>query len=73
MRVETVRFGVLDVEESQIFNFPIGMLGFAKYKLYIVLDHSENSPFKWLQSIDDETLALSLRTRSFSRPIIILN
>ena len=57
MRVDTARFGTIDAAEEQIFSFPMGMLGFAKYKRYIVLDHSENSPFKWLQSIDDGALA----------------
>ncbi|MEE2787577.1 MAG: flagellar assembly protein FliW [Myxococcota bacterium] len=57
MRVDTARFGTIDVVEDQIFSFPMGMLGFAKYKRYIVLDHSENSPFKWLQSVEDGALA----------------
>ena len=67
MRVETVRFGVLDVEESQIFNFPMGMLGFAKYKKFVVLDHSENSPFKWLQSLEDGSLAFIITDPIFFR------
>jgi flagellar assembly factor FliW len=57
MRVETTRFGDLDVDEDQIFEFPMGLLGFAEHKKYVVIDHSAESPFKWLQSIKDPELA----------------
>jgi flagellar assembly factor FliW len=67
MRVETVRFGTIDVADEQIFTFPMGMLGFAKYKKFVVLDHGENSPFKWLQSLDDGGLAFIITDPVFFR------
>ena len=67
MHVETSRFGTIDVAEEQIFTFPMGMLGFAKYKKYVVLDHGENSPFKWLQSLDDGGLAFIITDPVFFR------
>ena len=54
---ETVRFGKIEIEEEKIIEFPSGLLGLTRYKHFFILDHSENSPFKWLQSGDDPALA----------------
>ena len=68
MKIETSRFGTLDIDDSMIFNFPMGLLGFAKLKKYIVIDHTEDSPFKWLQSCEEPTLAFIITDPVFFRP-----
>ena len=67
MQIETTRFGTLKVEEDQIFHFPMGLLGFADRKRFLVIDHSENSPFKWLQSVDESDLAFIITDPLFFR------
>ena len=57
MQVNSTRFGELQVDESAVFTFPMGLLGFGKLRRFIVLDHREDSPFKWLQSVEDPDLA----------------
>jgi len=57
MLVNSTRFGELDADENAIFTFPMGLLGFGKLRRFIVLDHREDSPFKWLQSVEDPDLA----------------
>ncbi len=57
MRVETGRFGTLEVDETTVFSFPMGLLGFARHKRFVVLDHRDDSPFKWLQCVEDGQLA----------------
>ncbi len=57
MDIQTLRFGKMDVQEDKVITFPRGILGFAKNKRYILFPHSENSPFFWLQSVDDGDLA----------------
>ena len=57
MQIETTRFGTIDVKEEQLFHFPMGLLGFSSQKRYVVLDHAPDSPLKWLQSVDDGSLA----------------
>ena len=57
MKIETSRFGTVEINEEQIFTFPMGLLGFAKYKEFVVIDHTEESPFKWLQSVEEGSLA----------------
>lgn len=36
---------------------PYGMLGFPGKKKFVVLQHKENSPFFWYQSVEDPALA----------------
>ena len=57
MQIETTRFGTIEVEEAQLFEFPMGLLGFSSQKRYVVLEHAPGSPLKWLQSVDDGSLA----------------
>ncbi len=57
MLINTTRFGELQVEDSAFFTFPMGLLGFGRLKRFFVLDHKEDSPFKWLQSAEDPDLA----------------
>jgi flagellar assembly factor FliW len=67
MRIETARFGTIDAPEEGVFTFPMGMLGFARHKRFVVLDHSDNSPFKWMQSVDDGELAFIITDPLFFR------
>lgn len=57
MLIKTTRFGELDVRDEVSFTFPMGLLGFGKLKRFFVLDHKDDSPFKWLQSAEDPDLA----------------
>ena len=58
MEIQTTRFGQVDIDENLIITLPEGILGFEDFKRYIVLDHLEKeSPFKWLQSVEEPSLA----------------
>ena len=58
MKIETTRFGQVEIDESLIITIPEGILGFEDLKRFILLDHyDKESPFKWLQSIEDPSLA----------------
>lgn len=56
-KIETERFGQLEIEEERIIHFPEGILGFPEQKNYVVLEHSPGSAFCWLQSVDNPGLA----------------
>jgi flagellar assembly factor FliW len=55
--IETLRFGKIAIQEDKVITFPRGILGFAKNKQYLLFPHSEDSPFFWLQSVEDGELA----------------
>lgn len=57
MNIKTTRFGTINIEEEKIITMPFGMLGFPDKKRFIIVQHKENSPFFWYQSVDDPTLA----------------
>lgn len=57
MKIKTTRFGTIDIEEEKMIKMPFGMLGFPDKKKFIILQHQENSPFFWYQSIDDPGIA----------------
>ncbi|NPA94158.1 MAG: flagellar assembly protein FliW [Thermodesulfobacteria bacterium] len=57
MKIETTRFGTVEVDENKILNFVRGILGFPNDLRYALLPHKEDSPFFWLQSVDSPDLA----------------
>lgn len=57
MKVETTRFGTLEVQETAIVRVIGGILGFPEPQNYIFLEFEESSPFKWFQCVDDPALA----------------
>ena len=68
MHVETSRFGEIEVDLATLFEFPMGLPGFARLKRFVVLDHAEDSPFKWLQSVDDGAVAFIISDPAFFVP-----
>lgn len=57
MKLNTVRFGEIEIEEDRIFNFAMPIIGFDMLHKFIILDPNKETLFKWLQSVEDPTLA----------------
>jgi len=57
LKIKTTRFGTIDIEEEKMIKMPFSILGFPDKKKFIILQHQENSPFFWYQSVDDPGLA----------------
>ncbi len=57
MEIQTARFGTITAQEDKVILFPKGILGFSQNKKFILFPHTEGSPFYWLQSVDDGTIA----------------
>jgi flagellar assembly factor FliW len=57
LKIKTTRFGTISIKEEKIIEMPFGLLGFPDKKKFFILQHQENSPFFWYQSIDDPGLA----------------
>lgn len=49
------KFGTITVDEEQIIHFPRGILGFADYHRYVLVER-EDSIFSFLQSVDEPGL-----------------
>jgi flagellar assembly factor FliW len=57
MNVQTTRFGMVQVEDDRIINFPSGLLGFSSFKRFVLLQPDDQGVFFWLQSVDSPELA----------------
>ena len=57
MIVNTSRFGEVEVDGQRVITFHKGILGFPRYKRYVLIQPSEDSSFFWLQAVDTPDLA----------------
>lgn len=57
MKINTSRFGEIEIDENLVFNFIEPILGYDQLKQYVLIDNNPESPFKWLQSIEDPNVA----------------
>ena len=60
MILNTSKFGEIEIEEDKIFNFVLPVIGFDELTKFIILDPKKDTLFKWLQSIEDPSLAFPI-------------
>ena len=60
MKIESTRFGELEVAEEHLFNFPHGIPGFPEEKGFAYILHDAESPFSFLQSTKEANLTFVL-------------
>ncbi|HEY9744657.1 MAG TPA: flagellar assembly protein FliW [Oculatellaceae cyanobacterium] len=65
LSIQTARFGEVNVDEDRVIQFVEPILGFPDSHRYVILDHAEDSPFKWLQSADEPELAFVVTNPKF--------
>ena len=58
MQVNTLRFGMVDVDPEKIISFADGIPGLEQYKKYALLQFEESYPIVWLQSMEDTGISL---------------
>ncbi len=57
MKVQTTRFGTLDVQEDQVITLVEGLLGFSECTRYTLFADELGEPFQWMQNLDMPSLA----------------
>ncbi len=65
MKITTTRFGEVEIDDNLIFDFVQPIIGYNKLRKYVLIEHKENSAFKWLQSIEDPALAFPVTSPAF--------
>ena len=62
MKIQTTRFGEIEVADSSVITFTRGIPGFDEYQKYVLVpaDANEESPFFFLQSIEAEEVSFFL-------------
>jgi flagellar assembly factor FliW len=51
VKIETTRFGTIEIDPGQIVEFPEGLLGFEEYQRYVILEQPDRV-FSFLQSVE---------------------
>lgn len=57
MKVDTVRFGTIDVAKEEIISFRAGLIGFPSDRSYVLIPHGTSAAIAWLQSTTTPGLA----------------
>ena len=60
MKLKTLRFGEIEIEESRIFDFVMPIIGFNHLSKFVILEPNKDTLFKWLQSVEDSSLAFPI-------------
>jgi len=68
LKIQTTRFGEIEVEEAESIRLPEGLIGFPDLIHFALLDHDSDSPFKWLQSLDEGSMAFVVISPLTFRP-----
>ena len=57
MKIQTSRFGELEIDDSSVISITGGLIGFPEQERYIILRHNPQSPFFWFQAVERPDLA----------------
>ena len=57
MKVETTRFGTIEVNETDVITVVDGLLGFSDMTRFTLVDDELGEPFRWMQSLEQPALA----------------
>ena len=60
MKINTEKFGEIEVEDNRVFDFVMPVIGFDELTKFIILDPNQDSLFKWLQSVEEPGLAFPI-------------
>lgn len=72
MKVQTKRFGELELTDSEVIVFPRGILGFPDYTRYCLVDPADETLILWLQSLDYPELAFAVLEPKIFKPDYIV-
>lgn len=65
MKVKTTRFGDVEVSENLLFELKSPILGYPEELQFVLIEHKEDSNFKWLQSVNSPELAFVVTIAGF--------
>jgi flagellar assembly factor FliW len=57
VKIETTRFGEIDIKESELIVMRGPIFGFERFSRFVLLFQNKNTPLWWLQSLEDPSIA----------------
>ena len=58
IKISTKRFGEMEFSEDSVVRVIGGLIGLSGYENFIIIRYEDDSPFYWLQCVDEPELAL---------------
>jgi flagellar assembly factor FliW len=58
MKVQSSRFGTIEMDDTAVINFPAGLIGFPDETSFVMLRPRPESPIAWLHSTQNSSFAL---------------
>lgn len=58
IKINTKRFGEMEFSEDSVVTVPGGLIGLAGHENFVIIRYQDDSPFYWLQCVDEPDLAL---------------
>ena len=58
--LDTTRFGTVGYTNEDVVVFEDGLIGFPEHRHFLLLSHKPESPFRWLQNIEEPQVAFLL-------------
>ncbi len=68
MKIQTRKFGEIDIDENLILTMPEGLPGFPGFDRFILIERTETKPFCWFQSVENPNLNLVIMSPFFFKP-----
>ena len=71
MRINTRYFGTVDLDDDKVIVFDEGLFGFEEYKKFALIfnnEAKERPAISWLQSVDEQALALPVMIPTIVKP-----
>lgn len=60
MKINTLKFGEIEINDELIFDFIEPILGYEELSKYTIIDAQADSPFKWLQSTENPGVSFAV-------------
>lgn len=65
MKIQTSRFGEVEVDESLCFEAVVPIVGYENEDKFVIIEHKANANFKWFQSVKTPDLAFAITMAGF--------
>lgn len=60
MKINTLRFGEIEIDKERVFSFLLPIIGFNELNKFVILDVNKDGFFRWLQSVEDPAIAFPI-------------
>ncbi len=68
MKINTRKFGEIEIDDDKILTMPEGLPGFPGFEQFVLFEDKNSAPFCWFQSIEAPNLSLVVMNPAVFKP-----